>query len=134
MKKLFSLFAVFALLFVLMFAATQAFAVSKSMTFKWQQDDADLPVLKEWKLYSSLVEGGPFTVVGTFTFNGTKEPEYTGSTNITFPDNANTKMWFRLTAVSTSNLESTPSNTIFYIYNGKPLSPPVLLQILLGAQ
>ena len=87
-----------------------SFAGDKQMTIAWEQEEADLPSVDYWKLFSSTD--------GSLAFDQWKDegnipyvPDMplTAPIIITAPDGQETSFWFKMTAVSSDGMSSSPS-------------------------
>jgi hypothetical protein len=123
MKRLF-----IALLLVLAMAGL-ASAGTKTITFLWQQDAADLPTLTGWKIYKADTAGGPYTLLYTINYNGTPSQEYTsGPQALVSPDGQIKTYYFVATAFKPGS-ESAKSNEVSAVIDFKTLSVPIQFKL-----
>ena len=102
-----------ACFFVSIALASTSFAGTKTLTFMWEQVIST--DFAGWKLYGSTspnVQAIPGNLKATIPYSGTPSTTYTSAQPITVPDNAETRMYFVLTAFDHSNQESGVSNEV----------------------
>jgi hypothetical protein len=119
----------FMLVAVFFGLVVSANAGSKSLTFLWNQNAADMPQLKEWRLFQADTATGPWTPFFTVTYNGVVLQDYTGTGNLTVPDGTEKTVYFSVTAVDKSNNESGRSNVVSALIDFLAPSVPVTLRV-----
>jgi hypothetical protein len=105
----------------LLFFASPAMAETKDLTFAWEQEAADIPIIEKWTLYAQRVTSGPFVKVldVPYTAGSGAGPTFTASGTfdlIAPPGTAPgvvVKNWFHLTATNKNGKETLPSNEVF---------------------
>ena len=88
---------------------------SKSLTFQWDQNSADLPNLKEWGVYIMSTSGGAKSspIVVAYT-SGTGPFQASQSFTVTGIPGATVRRYFVLDAVGKNLNRSGFSNEVFY--------------------
>jgi hypothetical protein len=128
MKKLALLFVSMILLVTI---AVSADAGTKSLTFGWQQNAADLPQMGTgaWKLYTADTATGPWTLFNTIDYLGTPQNEYTSTKTLTVPDGTEKTIYFAVTASDKSGNESARSNVVSALIDFMAPSVPISLTV-----
>jgi len=121
--------AIIVVLCLLFWWVNFGFSADKSVTFAWEQDANDLPVLKEWRIKKSSAPGGPYETFVVVPYDGQAKPTYTATTVLTVPSGQKTTLYFVATAVATSGFESGPSNECSYTFDFSTVTVPIRLRI-----
>ena len=107
-------------------------AGSKTINFAWEQGTSDLPNLQEWRIHSSLTQGGPYKLLSTIPFDGTTKLEYTGSGTVTeIADGQKATVYFVATAFGKSGAESGYSNEVSALIDFTTVTTPINLKIVI---
>ena len=118
-------------LWLIMANAISAADITKELTFEWEQNEADLPFLKEWRLYWTTTSGGPYTPVLdannqqiAVPYDPNSSPPYTTTQSFVVPVPAGQTItyYFVMTAVNTDDEESSDANGVV-VYSNEALNP-----------
>lgn len=95
-------------------------AGQKTITFQWDYPEPPTD-LAGFNFYTAAKAGGPYTRVTSIPYVA-GQTQYTSPQNLTAPDNAETIMFFVVSAYDKSNNESAKSNEVTYTFDF--LAPP----------
>lgn len=117
MKKVFIGFVMLAVLLLFpVYTNAASGAVAQTMTFSWEQVEAELYDLAGWVLYSADAAGGPYTKVIEVPFTAVVPPvttfEASAPFNITGTTGTTVNKYFVVTAKNKDGVESEYSNEV----------------------
>jgi len=125
------------LMSVLLVLPVLAVAGEKTVEVYWEHDGVGI---EEFRLYHSTAQGfavqdadGMITIPMTAAAGGTEPLSYTSTETITAPDNAETEMFYKMTAFDGS-LESGPSNEVSLVLDFLAPAKPFNLKITIVAE
>lgn len=118
MKKLFIGFIMLALLLIPVFGHSANGDVSESLTFTWEQLEAELPDISGWVLYQASTDDGPYVKVVDVPYTAVVPPvttfESTTPLNISGITGTTVTKYFVVTAKNKDGVESEYSNVVSY--------------------
>ena len=104
-----------------------ALAGTKTITFQWDYPSPPAD-LAGFNFYTAAKAGGPYTKATSIPYVA-GQTQYTSAQNLTAPDNAETAMYFAVSAYDKSNNESAKSNEVNYTFDF--LAPPGRINLII---